>query len=84
MRELIEELIYRNFREVLNSNVIKELENTMEMNKKKVKQNLNKKQKKLLLRIGDANDLITEECSCRSFIAGFKMGLKIGYETNKE
>lgn len=83
MKELMKELIYKNYQEVLNSNRINDLEKEVELNKKRLQKNLGKKQKNLLLRIGDAKDLKSEQCSYKSFIAGFKLGLKIGYETNR-
>lgn len=84
MIELMEDFIYKNYHKILNSDRIKTLENTAEMNKKYLQKNFSRHQKRLLLRIGDAKDLKAEICSHESFIAGFKMGLKIGYEVNKD
>jgi len=83
MMTLIEELADKNFQELLQLEKINKYESAAETNRKKLKNNLNKKQRKLLLGIVDAKDSIAEQCGYESFAAGFKLGLKIGYETNK-
>lgn len=59
------------------------LDTEIERNKEQLKANLNKKQKKLLLRFEDSKDLIKEESGYESFVAGFKIGLKIGLKQIK-
>jgi len=49
-----------------------------------LKNSLNKNQRKLLLRIIDEKDLLAEEQSICSFKEGVRLGLKIGYEANKD
>ena len=80
MNDFVEELGHKTFREILESERINELRNCIRW--KMVGEKLNKKQKRLLLQIGDAGDLKTEICSHGSFDEGFKVGLKIGYEVN--
>ncbi|WP_323373272.1 DUF6809 family protein [Anaeropeptidivorans aminofermentans] len=84
MKRFLEELFYKQLQEVLKSNSINMLDTEIERNKEQLKANLNKKQKKLLLRFEDSKDLIKEESGYESFVAGFKIDLKIGYETNKD
>ena len=48
-----------------------------------LKKGFSKKRKKLLLKIMDAKDLLREESNLNSFISGFKIGLQVGYESNK-
>ncbi|MBE6012959.1 DUF6809 family protein [Anaeropeptidivorans aminofermentans] len=82
MRELMEALFYRKRQEAVKSDEIIFWEREIEQSKTKLKKNLTKNQKKLLLRIEDGKNLINEYDTMESFILGFKIGLKIGYEGN--
>ena len=62
---------------------LEKLKNEIENDKRRLKMNLSKQQKRLLLRIEDGKDAIAEEGNLGSFVAGFKIGLKIGYESNR-
>lgn len=62
---------------------VRKVMESLELNQKLLKRYLNKNERRLLLRLIDAKDLIAEEKGLHSFINGFKLGLKIGYETNK-
>ena len=77
MKGFLEELFFQSNKKNFNSKSVGNLDSEIEMNEKLLKMNLNEKQKKLLLRIEDAKDLIAEEISFESYIAGFKIGLKI-------
>jgi len=84
MESMIEK-IYDTYAEgKINSESIQKLAVEIETHKKQLKENLSKKQKKLLLRIEDEKELITEISNSVTFVAGFKMGLKIGYELCEE
>jgi len=84
MNNILEEL-FNNYTDLTEQKEsISQLTLEIENNKKWLKRNLNKRQKKLLLRIEDGKDLSSEIISKESFISGFKLGLKIGYEVNKE
>jgi len=59
-------------------------EAVLENNKKLLKRKFSKRQKKLLIRIEDSKDSISEINSQHSFNIGLKLGLAIGYEVNTE
>jgi len=61
---------------------ITKLNTRIENNERIIKVNMNKRERKILLRMIDAKDLISEERAKYSFIEGFKLGLKIGYAVN--
>lgn len=52
-------------------------------NSKLLKNHISKNQKKILLRMIDSKDLMEYERGFNSFLFGFKIGLKFGYETNR-
>lgn len=84
MKNVLEKMFYEYIKEAANSNFIEEAEDRLEDNKKLLEVHLNEGQKKLLLRVIDDKDLITEKTNLNSFIYGFKTGLKFGYEVNQD
>ena len=80
MKNVLEDLFTNYYSRKYDSDLIIKLESEIEKNKRQLKKNLNKKQKKLLLRIEDGKIMINEAGNNESFIAGFKMGLKLGFE----
>ena len=83
MESILEILFYiweneKNYKESINK-----LEIEIENDRKRLKENLNKKQREILLRIIDTKNIIKEESDLENFTEGFKLGLKIGYESNK-
>ena len=84
MRALIEEITYKNFQRVSDSNEIKALRNETEQNRKKLSKQLSRTKRKLVMRIIDEKDLVTELTNTQSFVVGLKLGLKIGYEVNRD
>lgn len=84
MERVLEKIFYEYMREEEMSNCVKEIDERLEKNKKIIGTHLNRKEKRLLLRITDDKDLITEEKSLNSFTYGFKLGVKIGYESNQK
>ena len=83
MKNILDELFYEHINKTKNSNLANETYFRLDKNEKYLKSHLNKKERKLLLRIIDDN-LISEKISSTSFIEGFKLGLRIGYESNKD
>lgn len=84
MKEFWEELFHKEIEEAAESDRISKLRKELEANMKYLKQSLNRNQMKLLLRIEDARNSITDESNLESFAAGFKTGLRIGYESNRD
>ena len=84
MANILDELFYERINKAKKIDFTNELYIRLGKNEKHLKSYLNKKQKKLLLRIIDDKDLIKEEISSNSFIEGFKLGLKVGYESNRD
>lgn len=83
MSNTLEEIFYEHIKNVKKSDCTNESYSRLEKNERNLKSHLNKKEKKLLLRIIDDKDLIKEEIVSNSFITGFKIGLQVGYESNK-
>ena len=84
MEKTLDILFYDYANPTLKSEAIKKLETEIENNRDCLKQNLDKNQEKFLLRIEDKKDLINELNNLESFSKGFKLGLKIGYESNNK
>ena len=84
MKSVIGDLFIEPCQKQVDSELTAKLKSEIDRNKYWLKRGLNKKQKKLLLRIEDGKDLIDEINSAESFIAGFKTGLKIGFEVNED
>ena len=82
MNELLENSFYSFFQGNETENC-REYARDSDLNRKLLRRRLSKNERKLLLRIIDANDSITEEKSFQCYLNGFKLGLKIGYETNR-
>lgn len=80
----MEELYYKKRQAAEKSEEILYWEKEIEESKIKLKKHFTKNQKKLLLRIEDGKNFIDESGNVESFILGFKVGLKIGYEGNKD
>jgi len=53
-------------------------------NERGLKDKLDKEQYMLLFYLIDAKDMIGEEASISSFVAGLKIGIKMGCELHKE
>jgi len=84
MDSIIEKVFYTYFDRKASDKSISKIKNEIEVIKKQLKKTFSKKQRKLLLRIEDKKDLINEISSSESFIAGFKIGLKVGFEVNED
>ena len=84
MSKTLNKLFYHYTKKALQSKDINKLEAEIENKKKCLCQNLDKRQKELLINIEDKKDLINDLSNLESFSIGFKLGLKIGYEVNNE
>ena len=84
MDEILDKLFDDYVAMAIKSEGIKELEADAENNRKRLSKNLKKSNKRILLRFEDAKDAIKELNNIEFFTAGFKIGLKIGYEVNAE
>ena len=84
MGDFLGKFLYKYDYSMHNPESARKINNEIEIHRKQLKQHLNKEQRKLLLRIEDKNDLLIEKAHMESFVMGFKLGLKIGYETNKD
>ena len=84
MDEILDKLFDDYITAAMKSEDIKELEEDAKNNRNRLSKNLKKGHKKLLLRFEDSKDAINELNNIESFVAGFKIGLKIGYEVNTE
>jgi len=84
MNNILDKLFFDYVKKATKSESVRKLETEIENNKKWLKQDLSERQKKLLLRFEDKKDLIKELSNSESFAAGFKFGLKVGYEVNKD
>jgi len=83
MESIFESLFYEySIERKIRSEYIKKLEEEIEASNKRLKKRFSKQQKSLLLDIIDAKDSNRGETNLESFTAGFKIGLKIGYEAN--
>ena len=80
MKNVLEELFDNYNSKKRDSDLIIKLESEIEKNKHQLKKNIDKKQKKLLLRIEDGKIAINEAENAENFNAGFKTGLKLGFE----
>jgi len=83
MENIFEILFYNFEKEKKYNESINMLEIEIENNRKRLSGNLNKKQRKILLSIIDTKNFIKGESDLENFTEGFKLGLKIGYESNK-
>ena len=84
MMKSIFEILFSNLEtEKKYSESINRLEIETERNRKRLSQTLNRKQRKMLLSIVDTKNVIKTESDLENFTEGFKLGLKIGYESNK-
>ena len=61
---------------------MEESEQEIETCHRQLIERLEKPERKLVLRIMDAQNLITEECSLDSFLCGFKLAWELAYELN--
>ena len=59
-----------------------EAEQEIEVCHRQLIERLEKTERKLVLRIMDAQNLITDECSLDSFLCGFKLAWELAYELN--
>ena len=84
LKNILEKSFYEDFKIIKQFDYINKLEKNIENNKNQLREHFNKKDKELLLRIIDAKDLKAEEMCLDSYIYGFKLGLKFGYEVNRE
>lgn len=84
MEKLLDKLFSDYVNMPIKSEDIKEPELDLEINKRRLKQSLSKNQKKLLLRFEDGKDSINDLNKFESFTIGFKLGLSIGYEANRD
>jgi len=82
MKSTIEDLFIDYRLKEKNCALIAKLKSRVSENKCRLNKNLGKHQEVLLLEIEDGQNLIAEISSTKSFIAGFKMALKIGLETS--
>ena len=78
MNELLK-MLYDTFYEPLPET---ELEQTIKESHRQLIDKLEKPERKLVLRIMDAQNLITEERSMDSFLCGFQLAWKLAYELN--
>jgi len=83
MESIFETIFYNWERKKKCNKAINNLKIETENSRKRLSQDLNKKQKRMLLNIVDAKDLINEENNLENFTEEFKLGLSIGYESNK-
>jgi len=81
MKNILEKPFGDYFKELTKES---EITQTLTLNQNLLKKRLNKQERKYLLTLIDAKDLVTEEKSFDCFVQGFKLGLKIGYETNRD
>lgn len=84
MNSILEQISNNYFKERSKIEFISKTENEIKAIKKILKENLSERQRKLLLGLEDRMELINEINSSESFAAGFKKGLKLGFEVNSE
>ncbi len=84
MENFLEEFLCNYEHDISNIKSVQKSTPQSEFYRKRLKATLNKNQRKLLLRITDESHLLMDKAHEESFVEGFRLGLKLGYEVHRK